>query len=102
MSAFIEPIGRLINQFTKLPGVGAKTAQRYAYKIINMTDDEAKEFAESIIKAKREVHYCSVCGNFTEKETCYKQAYYSHDRIGRYLFTKQVNKRVQKIILLDI
>ncbi len=70
MSAFIEPIGRLINQFTKLPGVGAKTAQRYAYKIINMTDDEAKEFAESIIKAKREVHYCSVCGNFTDGDVC--------------------------------
>ena len=70
MSAFIEPIGRLINQFTKLPGVGAKTAQRYAYKIINMTEDEAKEFAESIIKAKAEVKYCTVCGNYTDKEVC--------------------------------
>ncbi|MBE5741787.1 MAG: recombination protein RecR [Clostridiales bacterium] len=70
MSAFIEPIGRLINQLTKLPGVGAKTAQRYAYRIINMTEDEAKEFAESIVKAKSEVHYCSVCGNYTDKEVC--------------------------------
>ena len=70
MSAFIEPIGRLINQFTKLPGVGAKTAQRYAYKIINMSEDEVKEFAESIIKAKTEVKYCEVCGNFTDKDVC--------------------------------
>ena len=70
MSAFIEPIGRLINQLTKLPGVGAKTAQRYAYRIINMTEEEAREFAESIIKAKSEVRYCSVCGNFTDKEVC--------------------------------
>ena len=70
MSAFIEPIGRLINQFTKLPGVGAKTAQRYAYKVINMTEDEVKEFAESIIKAKNEVHYCSVCGNYTDHDVC--------------------------------
>ncbi|MBR2336449.1 MAG: recombination protein RecR [Clostridia bacterium] len=70
MSAFIEPIGRLINQFTKLPGVGAKTAQRYAYKVINMTEDEVKEFAESLLKAKSEVRYCSVCGNFTDRETC--------------------------------
>ncbi len=70
MSAFIEPIGRLINQFTKLPGVGTKTAQRYAYKIINMTDDEVKEFAESIVRAKNEVKYCSVCGNFTDKDVC--------------------------------
>ncbi len=70
MSAFIEPIGRLINQFTKLPGVGTKTAQRYAYKVVNMSEEEAKEFAESIIRAKAEVRYCSVCGNFTDKEVC--------------------------------
>ncbi|MBR2385431.1 MAG: recombination protein RecR [Clostridia bacterium] len=70
MSAFIEPIGRLINQFTKLPGVGAKTAQRYAYKVINMTEEEVKEFAESLLKAKSEVRYCSVCGNFTDKDVC--------------------------------
>ncbi|MBQ7373761.1 MAG: recombination protein RecR [Clostridia bacterium] len=70
MSAFIEPIGRLINQFTKLPGVGTKTAQRYAYKIINMSEDEVKEFAESIIRAKNEVKYCSICGNFTDKDVC--------------------------------
>ena len=45
MGAYIEPIGKLINQFTKLPGVGAKTAQRYAYKIINMSEEEARETA---------------------------------------------------------
>lgn len=70
MSAFIEPIGRLINQFTKLPGVGAKTAQRYAYKVINMTEDEVKEFADSLLKVKKEVGYCTVCGNFTDKPVC--------------------------------
>ena len=64
MSAYIEPIGRLINQFTKLPGVGTKTAQRYAYKVINMTEEEAAEFAECILKAKKEVHYCRICGNY--------------------------------------
>ena len=41
MKVFIEPIGKLINEFSKLPGVGAKTAQRYAYKVINMTEEEA-------------------------------------------------------------
>lgn len=70
MSAYIEPIGKLINQFTKLPGVGAKTAQRYAYKVINMTEEEAEEFAECILKAKRDVHYCRVCGNYTDKDVC--------------------------------
>ncbi|MGN0818277.1 MAG: recombination mediator RecR [Candidatus Coproplasma sp.] len=70
MDVFIEPIGRLINQFTKLPGVGKKTAQRYAYKIIGMSDEEAKEFAQCITECKRRVRYCKVCGNFTEDEVC--------------------------------
>lgn len=70
MDTFIEPIGRLINQFTKLPGVGKKTAQRYAYKIIDMSPDDAKAFAESILDCKKKVRYCSVCGNFSEEETC--------------------------------
>ncbi len=70
MDTFIGPIGRLINQFTKLPGVGKKTAQRYAYKIINMSPEEAKQFAECILDCKNKVRYCSVCGNFSEEETC--------------------------------
>ena len=70
MSGYIEPIGRLINEFTKLPGVGAKTAQRYAYRVINMTESEAKSFAESILNAKSKVHYCSKCGNYTDEDVC--------------------------------
>lgn len=70
MDTFIEPIGRLINEFTKLPGVGKKTAQRYAYKIIDMSKEEAAAFAQSILECKRKVRYCSVCGNFSEEEVC--------------------------------
>lgn len=70
MKVFIEPIGRLINEFSKLPGVGAKTAQRFAYKVINMSEEEAKEFASAIINAKSKVHYCSICGNFSEDDIC--------------------------------
>jgi len=70
MKIYIEPIGRLINQFTKLPGVGAKTAQRYTYKLINMTDAEATEFAEAILNVKKNVHYCKTCGNFSENDYC--------------------------------
>lgn len=70
MKVFIEPIGRLINEFSKLPGVGAKTAQRFAYKVINMTEEEAQNFAEAIINAKKKVHYCTICGNFSEDEVC--------------------------------
>ncbi len=70
MKVFIEPIGRLINEFSKLPGVGAKTAQRFAYKIVNMPENEAKSFADAIINVKKNVHYCKICGNFSEGEVC--------------------------------
>ena len=70
MDIFIEPIGKLINEFTKLPGVGKKTAQRYAYKIINMSADEAAGFANAITECKRKVKYCKICGNFTENDVC--------------------------------
>lgn len=70
MEVFIEPIGRLINQFSRLPGVGKKTAQRYAYRIIDMSEEEAKEFAAAILSAKQQVKYCKVCGNFSTSETC--------------------------------
>lgn len=70
MKVYIEPIGKLINEFTKLPGVGAKTAQRYAYKIIKMSDTEAQNFAKAILDAKKNVHYCKICGNFSENDVC--------------------------------
>ena len=70
MEVFIEPIGRLINEFSKLPGVGKKTAQRYAYRVINMTDAEARAFADAIVGVKQRVHFCKICGNFTEGDTC--------------------------------
>ncbi len=70
MKIFIEPIGKLINEFTKLPGVGAKTAQRFAYKIINMSEAEVKNFAKSLIEVKEKVKYCKICGNFSEEEVC--------------------------------
>lgn len=70
MKVFIEPIGKLINEFSKLPGVGSKTAQRFAYQIINMTNEEAEAFANSIIDCKKRVRYCKVCGNYTDGEVC--------------------------------
>lgn len=70
MKVYIEPIGRLINEFSKLPGVGKKTAQRYAYKVVNMSNEDAKAFADAIINVKNNVHYCSICGNFAETDVC--------------------------------
>ena len=66
----IEVLEKLINFFRTLPGVGAKTAQRYAYKIINSDSSYAKDFANSILEAKQKIGYCKECGDFTDKEIC--------------------------------
>lgn len=70
MPSYIEPIEKLIRQFTKLPGVGAKTAQRYALTVLAMTEEEAISFAEAVADAKRNVKVCSVCGNYTDTDPC--------------------------------
>ena len=68
--SYYQPLARLIAQFSKLPGVGAKTAQRYAYKIINMTSEEVDDFAKALVETKNSIHYCSVCGNYTDGDVC--------------------------------
>lgn len=70
MNEYIDPIGRLVAEFRKLPGVGEKTAQRYAYKIINMSGEEAAGFAAAVLDCKKRVRYCKICGNFTEEDVC--------------------------------
>ena len=67
---YIEPIAKLIGGLTKLPGVGTKTAQRYAYSIINMKNEDAFALSSAIKEVKQKVHYCSICGNFTDSDPC--------------------------------
>lgn len=67
---FIEPIEKLIASFTKLPGVGRKTAERYAYAIINMDNAAVEEFAVALTDAKEKIHYCGVCGSYTDSDIC--------------------------------
>ena len=66
----IDSFERLINEFSRLPAVGKKTAQRYAYFLLTMTDDEVKDFADAMVTAKESIHYCKICANFTDKEIC--------------------------------
>ena len=66
----IEPINTLCAQLAKLPGVGAKSAQRLAYYIRDMSEASARELAQSIINAKEKVRYCPICGNYTDREPC--------------------------------
>ncbi len=71
MPNYIEPIEKLIHQFTKLPGVGAKTAQRYALTVLAMSDSDAETFVGAIVDAKQKVKVCSVCGNYTDTDPCH-------------------------------
>ncbi len=64
------PIAKLINSFTKLPGIGAKTAARLAFYILEMPEAEVLEFAQNLINAKRDLTYCSICGNITDQDPC--------------------------------
>lgn len=64
------PLVILSEQFAKLPGIGMKSAQRLAYHVMEMSDAEVKEFAQAILNAKKTVHTCKVCQNFTENEIC--------------------------------
>ncbi|MBJ8349012.1 recombination mediator RecR [Streptococcus zalophi] len=64
------PIAKLIDSFTKLPGIGIKTATRLAFYTISMADEDVNDFAKNLLAAKRELTYCSICGNLTDGEIC--------------------------------
>lgn len=65
-----EPIAKLIDSYMKLPGIGAKSATRMAFYTIDMPTDDVTDFAKALISAKRDLHYCSICGNITENDPC--------------------------------
>ena len=67
---YIEPLAKLIAQLSKLPSVGEKTADRYAYAILNSPAEEVDELVDVIKEVKQNVHFCKVCGNYTENEVC--------------------------------
>ena len=66
----ISSMEKLIYSFTKLPGVGRKTAERYAYRVLDMDKADVELFATSLVEAKSNVKFCSECGNFTENDVC--------------------------------
>ena len=66
----IEPILKLATQLGRLPGIGPKTAQRLAYHILDLPESQAEELANAILDAKRDVHFCPVCGTYTDVSPC--------------------------------
>lgn len=70
MEYFPAALEKLVEQFARLPGIGGKGAQRLAFHVLSLTDEEAKEFAGAIIDAKRTVTCCPVCRNLTDGGVC--------------------------------
>src|SRR6201998_91535 len=70
MSKFAEPMSRLIDELKKLPGVGAKSAQRLAFHILRSSDEDAEALAAAVRDVKANLRLCSVCNNITELDPC--------------------------------
>ena len=67
---YLPSLEKLSECFESLPSIGRKSAQRLAYAVLKMSDEKAEKFAKSIIEAKKSIHYCKRCYNFTDKEYC--------------------------------
>ncbi len=70
MTSITDSIDKLIEEFSKLPGIGQKSAQRLAFYILKIKKEEAKKLAQAILGVKEKVTYCSVCFNLTEDDPC--------------------------------
>lgn len=70
MQYFPAALQNLADQFARLPGIGGKTAQRLAFHVLSLPLEEAEEFAQAILDAKKTVHTCPVCQNLTDRELC--------------------------------
>lgn len=70
MKHYAKPLNKLINELSKLPGIGGKTAQRLAFHILSLEDKEAFALADAIREAKTSMKFCSVCGNLTDVDPC--------------------------------
>jgi recombination protein RecR len=70
MSYYVAPIAKLIEELSKLPGVGGKTAQRLAFYLLDTPLNEVEQLADAIVNARKNIKYCNVCYNITDSETC--------------------------------
>lgn len=70
MSGYIEPVERLADMFRRLEGVGKKSAMKMAFSVLDLSESEARAFAEAVIAVKTEVKLCSICQNISVEEVC--------------------------------
>lgn len=66
----LKSVTKLIESFSRLPGVGHKSAEKMAYSVLEMADEDVEMFSEALIELKRNVHHCPICGAYTEDDVC--------------------------------
>jgi recombination protein RecR len=71
MQSYPKPLARLMNELRKLPGVGPKTSQRFAFYMLKMPEEYTKSLGEAILNVKTSLIYCQICGNITEENPCH-------------------------------
>lgn len=70
MEEFIPPLEELVEAFRRLPGVGRKSAERMAFGVLSMSEDEVRSFSETLFRSKRDIKRCTVCSNISSSELC--------------------------------
>ncbi|MBX6395305.1 MAG: recombination protein RecR [Alicyclobacillaceae bacterium] len=70
MVIFPEPISQLIDGFMKLPGIGPKTAQRLAFHVLHMADEDVEHLSKALLAVKKDLKYCRICCNITDVDPC--------------------------------
>ncbi len=70
MLFYPEPLAKLIDSFSRLPGIGPKTAGRLAFHVLRMKEDDVVDFAKALVNVKRNLNYCSICCNITDTDPC--------------------------------
>lgn len=70
MGVYVEPLAKLVNAFSKLPGIGGKTALRLAYHVIGAPEEDVKELIDALGEIRQKIGYCQECGNFCEGDVC--------------------------------
>lgn len=70
MGVYVEPLAKLVNAFSKLPGIGGKTALRLAYHVIGAPEEDVKELITALGEIRQKIGYCQECGNFCEGDVC--------------------------------
>ncbi|MDX1932640.1 MAG: recombination mediator RecR [Capsulimonadales bacterium] len=70
MNYYARPLARLIAEFEKLPGIGPKSAQRLAFYVLRLSDEESRSLAEAILDVKARIGFCQTCFNFTDRDRC--------------------------------